>query len=79
MPEVIANDGLVLTEEDDGLLFVVRIYNTGKERVARFHRRELAGRTLRFPRFADPDKPEDYRLWLTGGLGAVVVRPAGGH
>lgn len=76
MPEVMANDALILTEEDDGRLFVVRIYNTGKERVARYHRRELAGRALRFPRFADPDRPEDYRLWLTEGLGAVAVRPA---
>jgi hypothetical protein len=76
MPEVMANDALVLTDEDDGRLFVVRIYNTGEERLVRYHRRELAGRELRLPRFADPDRPEDYRLWLTEGLGAVAVRSA---
>jgi hypothetical protein len=79
MPDVMANDALVLTDEDDGRLFVVRIYNTGEERVARYYRHRLAGRALRFPRFADPDRPEDYSHWLTEGLGAVAVRPADGR
>jgi hypothetical protein len=35
MPDVVANDVLVPTVEDDGRQFVVRVYNTGQERVAR--------------------------------------------
>ena len=75
MLELKANDTLVLTEEDDGKLFVVRVFKTGEERIARYHRWRLAGRALRFPRFADPDRPEDHRLWLTEGLGGDAVRP----
>ena len=59
------DDPLTLTEEDDGKLFVVRVINTGEERVARFHFRALAGHVLRFPCFADPNHPEGAcrKLW----------------
>ena len=66
---------LTLTDEDDGKLFRVRVINTGEERIARYHRFMLAGRSLKFPCFADPDHPEDYRHWLHSGWGAVAVSP----
>jgi hypothetical protein len=66
---------LTLTDEDDGKLFRVRVINTGEERIARYHHFTLAGRPLKFPCFADPDDPEDYRHWLHSGWGAVAVSP----
>jgi hypothetical protein len=73
-PSVPSGDPLKLGEEDDGRLFVIRVLNTGQERVARYHYWELAGRELRFPCFADPDHPEDYLSWLHEGWGAWAVR-----
>jgi len=72
MPTVL-DDALALTEEDDGKLFVVRVTNTGEQRIARYHVRTLAGHRLKFPCFADPDDPEDYRCWLHEGWGARAV------
>jgi hypothetical protein len=69
-----SGDPIPLTEADDGKLFVVRVLNTGEERIARYHYRELAGQKLRFPRFADPNNPGDYRLWLHEGWGGRAVR-----
>ena len=48
---------LTLTDEDDGKLFRVRVINTGKVRIARYHRFTLAGSPLKFPCFANPDRP----------------------
>ncbi len=67
-------DAIELTDADDGALFVVRVVRTGEERVARYHVRELVGLPLRVPRFADPDRPHDYLLWLTADLTADAVR-----
>ncbi len=67
-------DSLTLTEEDEGKLFVVRVISSGEERVARYHRRTLAGFKLKFPCFADPDDPQDYRFWLHEGWGGEAVR-----
>ena len=64
---------LTLADEDEGKLFRVRVINTGEGRIARYHRFTLAGRPLKFPCFADPDHPEDYRRWLQSGWGAVAV------
>jgi hypothetical protein len=74
VPGFSLNDTLTLGEEDDSKLFEVRLLTSHGERVARYHYRRLAGRELRFPCFADPDHPEDYRLWLHEGWGAVAVR-----
>ena len=52
---------LTLTDEDDGKLFRVRVINTGEVRIARYHRFKLGGRSLKFPCFADPEHPGDYR------------------
>ena len=52
---------LTLTDVDDGKLFRVHVLNTGEERIARYHRFTLAGRSLKFPCFTDPDRPEDDR------------------
>ena len=69
------SDYLTLTDADDGKLFRVRVLNTGEERIARYHRFTLAGQELKFPCFADPDRPEDYLRWLHSGWGAVPVSP----
>ena len=69
------SDYLTLTDGDDGKLFRVRVFNTGEERIARYHCFTLAGRDLKFPCFADPDHPEDYLRWLHSGWGAVPVSP----
>jgi hypothetical protein len=71
---VVYGDLLILTEDDDGKLFVVRVINSSEERVARYHVRHLAGFKLKFPCFADPDHPEDYQLWLHEGWGGQAVR-----
>ena len=73
LPTGLMPEHLTLTDEDDGKLFRVRVINTGEERIARYHRFALAGRSLKFPCFADPDDPEDYRHWLHSGWGAVAV------
>jgi hypothetical protein len=62
-------DYLDLTDEDDGKLFIVHVINTGEKRIARYHCFRLAGRDLKFPCFADPDNPEDYRRWPHIGQG----------
>ncbi len=67
-------DPLTLTEEDDGKLFVVRVIQSGEERVARYHVAELAGFKLKAPCFADPENPNDYMGWLHEGWGAQAVR-----
>ena len=67
-------DPLTLTDDDDGKLFVVRVIQSGEERVARYHVAELAGFKLKVPCFADPDDPEDYMGWLYEGWGAQAVR-----
>ena len=67
------SDFLTLTDEDDGKLFRVRVLNTGEVRIARYHRFSLVGRPLKFPCFADPDHPEDYRRWLHSGWGAQAI------
>jgi hypothetical protein len=59
------SDYLTLTDADDGKLFRVRVLNTGEERIARDHRFTLAGRELKFPCLADPDKPKDKRVGFT--------------
>ncbi len=69
-----SGDPIPLTEADDSKLFVVRILNTGEERIARYHHREIAGQKLRFPCFADPEHPEDYRRWVHDGWGGYAVR-----
>ena len=63
---------LTLTDEDDGKLFRVRVLNTGEARIARYHC-FMAGRPLKFPCFADPDPPDDYRRWLHEGWGAQAI------
>ena len=75
LPTGLMPEHLTLTDEDDGKLFHVRVINTGEERIARYHRFTLAGRSLKFPCFADPDDPEDYRRWLHSGWGANAVSP----
>jgi hypothetical protein len=67
-------DPIPLSEEDDGKLFVIRIIKSGEERIARYHHRRLVGHELRFPRFTDPDHPEDYRCWVHDGWGGYAVR-----
>ncbi len=67
-------DLLTLTQEDDGKLFVVQVMSTGEQRIARYHFSALAGFKLKFPCFAYPDQPEDYRLWLHEGWGGQTVR-----
>jgi hypothetical protein len=69
-----SGDPLDLTEADDGCLFVVRVLNSGEERVARYCYEALNGRELRFPLFCDPERPGDYSRWLHEGWGAVAVR-----
>ena len=69
------SDYLTLTDADDGKLFRVRVLNTGEERIARDHCFTLAGRDLKFPCFADPDRPEDDRRWLHSGWGAMAISP----
>ncbi len=65
---------LDLTEADDSRLFVVRVINSGEERVARYCYRALNGRELRFPMFYDPERPGDYTRWVHVGGDAVAVR-----
>ena len=67
------SDFLTLTDEDDGKLFRVRVLKTGEERIARYHCFSLAGRQLKFPCFADPEHPADYRRWLHEGWGAQAI------
>ena len=69
-----ADDSLVLRPDDDGLLFVIRILNSGEERIARYCYRALNGRELRFPMFYDPERPGDYTRWVHVGGDAVAVR-----
>ncbi len=64
---------MLCTDEDDGKLFRVRVLNTGEVRIARHHRFTIAGEALKFPCFADPDHPEDYRRWLHSGWSAKAV------
>ena len=64
---------LTLTDEDDGKLFRVRVLNAGAVRIARYHRFSLVGRPLKFPCFADPDHPDDYRRWLHEGWSAQAI------
>ena len=66
---------LRLTDDDDGRLFRVRVLNTGEERTARYHRHAIGDKPLKFPCFADPDRPDDYLLWLHEGWGGVAVAP----
>ena len=66
---------LRLIDEDDGRLFRVRVLNTGEERVARYHRYAIGNLPLRFPCFADPDRPDDYLSWLHEGWGGVAIAP----
>ena len=75
LPTGLMPEHLTLTDEDDGKLFRVRVINTGEERIARYHRFTLAGRSLKFPCFTDPDDAEDYRRWLHSGWGANAVNP----
>ena len=67
-------DPLILTDDDDGKLFVVRVIRTGEERISRYHCRRLAGFKLKFPCFADPDEPDDHQFWLHEGWGGQAVR-----
>ena len=67
-------DPLILTDDDDGKLFVVRVIRTGEERISRYHRRRLAGFKLKSPCFADPDDPDDHQFWFHEGWGGQAVR-----
>src|SRR5919107_635663 len=58
----------------EGKLFRVRVLKTGEARIARYHRFALAGRPLKFPCFADPDHPEDYRRSGVPGTFARAAR-----
>ncbi len=69
-----ADDSLVLSPDDDGLLFVIRVLTSGEERVARYCYRALNGRELRFPMFYDPERPGDYTRWVHVGGDAIAVR-----
>ncbi len=69
-----ADDSLLLKPDDDGQLFLIRVLNSGEERVARYCYRALNGRELRFPMFYDPDRPGDYTRWVHDGWGAVAVQ-----
>ena len=71
------SDYLDLSEDDDGQLFRIRVINTGKERIARYHHSALAGRELKFPCFADPDRPDDYLGWVHIGNAKAVSRVEG--
>jgi len=64
-------DLLDLDRADDGHLFKIRVLNTGEERIARYHHTAIV--LLRFPCFADPERPDDYRRWLHSGWGAIPV------
>ena len=66
-------DLLDLDRADDGRLFKVRVLNTGEERIARYHHTVIGKVLLRFPCFADPERPDDYRRWLHCGWGAITV------
>ena len=68
------SDYLDLTYEDDGQLVIVHVFNTGERRIARYHRFTLAGRDLKFPCFADPDDPSDYRRWVHDGNARALSR-----
>ena len=68
------SDYLDLTDEHDGKLLVVLVFNTGERRIARYHRFTLAGRDLKFPCFADPDNPENYRRWVHDGNARALSR-----
>lgn len=48
-----AADSLVPKPDDDGQLFVIRVTNSGEERIARYCYRALNGRELQFPMFYD--------------------------
>jgi hypothetical protein len=74
MSDRAADDSLVLRPDNDGQLFVIRVLNSGEERVARYCYRALNGRELRFPMFDDPERPGDYTGWVHVGSGAVAVR-----
>lgn len=54
------SDYLDLTDADHGTLFIVYVFNTGERRVARYHHHAIGDAPLKFPCFADPDRPEDY-------------------
>ena len=43
------------------------------EGIARYHCFSLAGRPLKFPCFADPDHPDNYRRWLHEGWSAQAI------
>jgi len=60
---------LDLTDDDDGKLFVVHVFNTGERRIARYHRFAIGDMPLKFPCFAAPDNPEDYLRWPHIGQG----------
>ncbi len=74
MSDRAADDSLVLGPDDDGQLFLIRVLNSGEERVARYHHSYLAGRELLFPCFADPNNPGNHLKWSHAGWGAVAVR-----
>ncbi len=74
MSDRTADDSLLLKPDDDGQLFLIRVLNSGEERVARYCCRALNGRELRFPMFYDPERPGDYTRWVHVGWDAVAVR-----
>ena len=74
MSDRAADDSLLLKPDDDGQLFLIRVLNSGEERVARYCCRALNGRELRFPMFYDPERPGDYSRWVHVGWDAVAVR-----
>jgi hypothetical protein len=74
MTDHAADNSLALSPDDDGLLFVICVLNSGEERVARYYSRALDGRELRFPMFYDPERPSDDSRWVRVGRDAVAVR-----
>lgn len=73
-PTIARHDAIELTAADDGRLVLVRVLSTGQERKARYHHDRLGDEVLRWPRFVDPNRPGDYRRWLTAGWGGEAVR-----
>lgn len=67
------SDYLDLTDADEGKLFTVHVFRTGERRIARYHRHSTADVPLKFPCFADPERPDDYLRWLHSGWGARAV------
>lgn len=63
------SDFLTFSDADDGALFEVKVLNTGEVRTCRY---QAVG--PKWPRFVDPERPDDYRRWLTDGWGARVLR-----